>query len=558
MKSKKEKLQITALAAAASILLTGAGTPQAQNTNNIENTNRIDTTIELNTEKELKDLGVEIPKNKVSNIVRNELLLMRINQYILNSMKNLNNVDEKTSQVVDFLTKLIKNSKIKITGITYKYNHNGTHTITTNYVNKETGEKFTKTQTDKCSYEKNSNKCQICEGIKRTHTSSSSSSSNSHTHNYIEISKELIFNENGTHTVTTTYECPKDKVTKTTNTIENCTFGEIMQEEVNGETKEYQICKVCNGKYYIPEHIHTNSPTDIQYTVISSNEDGTHNLEGTYTCSECNEEVTITLTESCEYIENEKEIEKIEPSNFAITNTHLEVMHCTKCNSEYKKEVSCVPNDKKEFMGHLSQIYEYYTCEICGNRCEQYPHEHKYNGETYENNTTIEHKEVCFECKSGIIASKHDWTLSEDGTVATCYICNDSMPVQKHTHLPNNIGLMDLISSEEYKTGNVSKSQTLNPNPSYDDYCSAYEVNCKNCNGFYLSKRDHSFKDGVCTRNGCGIVDPNYTPTTFEETTNETEEKTVENYDEITYSTYENAYNPLEENNYSKKLIKSH
>ena len=35
---------------------------------------------------------------------------------------------------------------------------------------------------------------------------------------------------------------------------------------------------------------------------------------------------------------NEKEIEKIEPSNFAITNTHLEVMHCTKCNSEYKKD----------------------------------------------------------------------------------------------------------------------------------------------------------------------------------------------------------------------------
>lgn len=545
MKRKKSKLQVVALGAVASALITGAGVEPANNNTNIAPTG-ISASTDFNVNNELRNLGVELSASINIDVLKNDLLIMRLNNCILTQM-NSNDKDGKIKEIIEYLVKLVE-SKFKIISVTCKYNNNGTHTITTKYLNKMTGKEETRSLTKECTYPKNSNKCEVCYHVKR-HASSNSSSSNnnSHTHNYIKIEEVVISNANGTHDIISTYECPSDSKTKTETKTENCSLDNWVIDETG--TNMTATCDSCNytETKEIPAHVHSNPPTDLKYEVLEGNGDNTHTLKGTYTCETCGEELEKTKVEPCVNVTTGYEIF----SEYNSYNYHDRVDECTICNTESKVREECTKIGEMKCIDINGTIYDYYNCEFCNGYVDRFEHKNHTFGE-WDINPDY-HIRYCI-CVDEREKGEHVYSLSPDPddpnfNIATCDICAYSKKTLNHEHAKNEMGLMELLNSPFYDEL-ISKSQIKNPNPSPDDYCSRYDLKCKTCGMEYSITYAHKFVNGVCTRTGyCGgIVDPDYISDdiSYEE----------EFHNEVDYTDYESESN-TNETHKSLKLVQN-
>ncbi len=397
----------------------------------------------------------------------------------------------------------------------YVSNNNGTHTLITTYKCTSDDDIKTESEIKDCKFGE-----WVLSEDKKTLTSTcqncgytiSKQNIVEHIHNYVKINEKITYNNNDTHTKTITYRCQADGDTKVNSSTESCSFGSIVLENVEGVLKEYKICSKCNGKKYIRDHVHSNPPIDLQYNIIGGNGDNTHSLKGTYNCTICNEEIEDIKNEPCDNTTTGYEIF----SEYNSYNEHDRIGTCNTCGYENKIREACTKIGEMKYIKIGPYTYEYYNCEFCNGYVDRFEHTTHTFGE-WEMNDDY-HIRYCG-CVEAREEGEHQYTYEEDpdnsyNQKATCDICGYTKNVLNHTHLPHGMGLMDLIETDEYKSGNVSRSQVPNPNPAPDAYCSAYEVICPTCNTKYLIEYNHSFVNGVCTRKGyCGgMIDPNYVP----------------------------------------------
>lgn len=373
-------------------------------------------------------------------------------------------------------------------------------------------------------------------------------------HTHEPASQELQYslqssNENGTHILSATYQCNACKQLVEVTKVENCDYSVTVQpseiedkhqgiytctvcqhqkeqmvscipdgnfsiENVDNVMYEYQNCKECGERTNYKRHIHEEAPADLTYTLLSGNGDQTHTLVGTYQCTICKESLEVTKVEECDFSNSTPTYEKKGPDNFAIYNKHVEVTTCDVCGDSKRQEVPCVPNGTTEYMVWLSTIYEFQTCTDCNNRCEQYPHEHKYGD--WEPKDEREHQRRCA-CDSSPIIEEHSFSFVENKedpsqNKMVCPTCNMTLAVD-HPHLPRNMSLMDMIMSPIYSHV-INKTPINNPNPS-PEYCYRIDCYCPTCGVFYAVYYDHDYKNGVCTRiTRCGgVKDPDYVGT---------------------------------------------
>jgi len=277
-------------------------------------------------------------------------------------------------------------------------------------------------------------------------------------------------------------------------------------------------CKTCDYEQ-TREHVHQDAPEDITYTSTSNN-NGTHKLNATYLCGDCNEMVTIDKEEACNYTNRTYEIFSTYNSN----NQHHVVDTCDTCGYQKKELGDCVKTGDMQYIKINSTIYEYYNCELCNGYVDRMYHtEHQFN-EWEVTDTT--HISYCG-CIEGRIKGDHvfDIVTSEDGTnmVATCNVCGYSKTVPNHEHAKDNMDEIELVLSPYYYEL-VDTGLIANPNPSSYDYCRRYDLICKTCGIKYSIHYDHIFEDGECRSAYCGHVkDPNYQV----ETTDLDEEKVL-------------------------------
>lgn len=365
-----------------------------------------------------------------------------------------------------------------------------------------------------------------------------------HTHEFVKIDEKITINADGTHTITTIYECAKDKKQKIETKTEACNYEKtieqlpgntnkhleintcsvckdikkeekdcntsenILTEVVDGVVYQYRECDDCHGKVDYEEHkSHTDAPLDLEYVFDHANGDGTHELTGKYNCDICHEEVLLHKTESCDYSKSEKTYEQIPGGNFTVTNTHNVSQTCDVCGETKTEKEACTPTGDMNYMIFGAQTYEFYYCENCGYRCEQVPHfEHNYK--PWEPKDEKVHKKEC-PCYTSINDGDRELTethhmVFKDGSLV-CDVCSYTKEnVSEHKHAVDEMDLMDLL---DYFNQLMSYSQIMNPDPAADKYCSRYDIHCSECGAYYTIYQSHIEKESsnACGRNGCPI-----------------------------------------------------
>ena len=510
MKTKKEKLPIVALMTAASIALTGAS-------GGVNPTNQ-------KTDSPSINLSVDQNNYNLTGILNNDLAIMRISKYLLSQIKDLDSEDEKVNRVIELYKKINQYIEEKDhSHLTleehYKSNNDGTHTIEIKYVCLDTNEVRTETKTVKCTLKNKGSylECVKCDYTKDKANYDDNTNDNSHIHNLVKTSEEYRPKDDKTHEIITTYKCTSDNETQIKTSTGAHAFSEWKPSEDNKELTSnclkcgYEITK----ENIETEHKHSTPPSDLQYTITEPNGDGTHKLKGTYTCTECKEEVELEKNENCDYITESYEIF----SEYNSYNYHDRVDTCQTCGYENKVREECTKTGEIKYIKIGAYIYEYYNCEFCKGYVDRFEHT-KHNFGQWEYNPDY-HIRYCG-CVEGREKGEHQYSFTEDPTnehmqIATCDICNYTKQVLDHEHAKDGMGLTELLGSSFYDEL-ISKSQFANPDPSPDDYCSRYDLKCKTCGMDYSIYYGHNFVDGVCTRKGyCGgITDPNYTSKSIE------------------------------------------
>ncbi len=343
-------------------------------------------------------------------------------------------------------------------------------------------------------------------------------------------------NDDGTHTLKGIYTCSICKQEVTVNKVEDCSY-DISYEQSNEEdihnlvksckicqhriqekgscdykddwkyidnNKEVRYCTQCNGEQ-TREHEHENEPNDLQYVCKESNNDGTHTLEGVYTCSICEQEVTVNKVADCSY--------EVSYERTGVNDIHKIVKICSVCQYRIEEEGSCEPTGELKCKKVYSQIYEYYDCAQCGDWCQRSYHtEHKF-GE-WEYRDSREHIVYCI-CIEERGTETHNYVYDKEKQMVTCEGCHDTKPViNDHNHgkgTYRNMDLMQLVLNKEAYNELLDTGQQKNPIPNAESYCSRYDFLCRECGNTYCVYYDHSFENGVCTRKGyCGgIAEPN-------------------------------------------------
>lgn len=309
-----------------------------------------------------------------------------------------------------------------------------------------------------------------------------------------------------------------------TRTCNSCGYVETMDHThefsewnyaFNG--KDTRICGTCG---YIEErdHVHSEALEGLTYTYQKSNEDGTHAMGATYTCSICNQEVMDFKNVDCEYnpIQTYESVGITNPYNI-----HYIVDTCDVCGYKNKTEQGCTKVGDKKYVRIYDNIYEYYDCAVCGGYVDRNYHTvHDYGDWEYYDDHN--HRRSC-PCNGSFMRpdgteqegdcyyqeATHNM-VEQDGQMV-CPDCGYAIPLAPScSHAYDEMDLMDLVLSPYYKDL-LSKSQFSNPNPAPTDYCSRYDFKCSSCGAYYSIYYAHKFKDGKCTRGYCGhIDDPNY------------------------------------------------
>lgn len=325
-----------------------------------------------------------------------------------------------------------------------------------------------------------------------------------HVHNYGEevITYKDITDEG--HIAISTKTCSNagcDEPSIVTETYQEHAFDDGVLND--SETKITYTCSCGYQKEEDYEHIHSEVPSDLEYTFDSTNNDGTHKLKATYTCTKCNEEVTVYKNEDCEYSTTYESVGITNPNNI-----HTVINTCDICDYETRSSESCTKVGEMKYIKIYSNIYQYYDCEKCHGYVDRDYHTEHIFGE-WEIDEKY-HKRYCG-CVEGREIGEHTFL---NGVCTACGYTLD------HEHAPNNMDLMDLVLSPYYDQL-VSKSNFTNPNPNPDEYCYRYDLICSTCGVHYSIYYDHHYNNGICKRNGCQIQDPNYVPANYFEESNE-------------------------------------
>ncbi len=274
------------------------------------------------------------------------------------------------------------------------------------------------------------------------------------------------------------------------NSIQKHIWGEWISKDDMYDERECLHC----GTKQTASHVLITKETNVE-----ANQDGTHMIKAIKMCSNCNNTFETEEKESCNY-----EISSYQRTG--INDTHIEVKDCIVCKEHVEEEGTCVPIGELKLVKIYAQIYEYYDCELCGDMCKRQYHTNHQYGE-WEHKSDAEHIRYCI-CIEAREVRPHDYNYDGNSTL-TCEGCKDVKIVTAHNHgygTYRNMGLMELIKSPAYGEL-VDTSQISNPNPNPNDYCSRYDFRCKACGVYYHVYFDHDFQNGFCTRKGyCGAI----------------------------------------------------
>ena len=257
-----------------------------------------------------------------------------------------------------------------------------------------------------------------------------------------------------------------------------------------------QYCKELDSR----EHQHLEPPTDLQYTLKSSNRNNTHKMGAEYICEICQKTIVLTKDEACLYGD-------VFYEQTGVNDTHTEVRICQVCQYRKTQNGTCEPVGELKYIKVAAQVYEYFDCGLCGDWCKRAYHtEHHFgNWEYYDEYV---HKRYCG-CVEGREEEEHNYVYDKNTSMISCDVCADAREVESHEHGYNTVdemGLMNIIQSPAYAEI-LDHSQIVNPNPSAGSWCSRYEFRCQICGVKYYIHYAHKFENGVCTRKGyCGGI----------------------------------------------------
>ena len=305
-------------------------------------------------------------------------------------------------------------------------------------------------------------------------------------------------NKDGTHMLEASYTCKSCNNIVIKSKIELCDYNiSYLQNKTKGTHIEVKECNVC--KYTQEREENCTQDEELKYVYKSSNNDGTHILEGNGICKFCNNDIKISKNEGCVY---ETEYEKT-----GVNDIHIVVNKCRVCQYITREEGTCIPTGELKFVKIYAQIYEYYDCKLCADYCKRVYHTvHKFNDWEYRDSQT--HIRYCA-CTEGREIENHLYNYDRELGKIKCEACGDTKTVKDHDHgydTHDDMNLLDLLKSPAYNEL-LSFSQIANPNPSPDSYCSRYDFCCKTCGAGYSVYYNHTFVDGVCDRKGyCGGI----------------------------------------------------
>ncbi len=322
------------------------------------------------------------------------------------------------------------------------------------------------------------------------------------TRNHTKSTKtEITSLDNGSHKITNNTTCKTCDYTNVKEETQNCELQAwSYDKDLAVDTRS---CKDC-GYTETKEHEHSEIPENINYTVTVGPND-THTLEGNYNCTSCNDSVTVTKEEDCEYTYSydlSKEKDK-----------HTTIKDCNVCQNHIETLENCTPTGEIQSINDSGVLLDYYNCLDCNGRCQETKHiTHELGAWESKGNTHISY------CRCGYREEKdHDFTfvvIDPDNNIisgALCPECGHTFDVTPHAHAPHEMDLISLVTGPYYSQLE-SKSQIPNPTPNPDEYCSAYVVICSNCSREtkniikYRIEYGHKFQDGKCTRSYCGNI----------------------------------------------------
>ena len=276
-----------------------------------------------------------------------------------------------------------------------------------------------------------------------------------------------------------------------------------------GEDLDSEGCENCD---YVKtrEHQHEEASADVQYTFKVSNNDGTHELEGSYICNLCGETVSVSKNEECDFEETRKMTDEMHN----MRNIHIVLKDCKVCAYHREDEESCLSDGVTFYFRYLSQIYTAETFTISKYRCNQKPHfDHEFGKWTYYDKDT--HRREC-PCTDAREEEAHQYG-EYDPTLGGfyCPVCDYTEIVEAHDHGHGFAGkwgdknlMFDVVMNKEAYAELVNMSPIRNPEPSLETYCSRLDFQCNTCGVPYSAYMRHEFKDGVCV---CGVIEASAT-----------------------------------------------
>lgn len=318
----------------------------------------------------------------------------------------------------------------------YSKNNDGTHNVTENANCNTCGHEITKRYNADCNlsewtYNNTTNlderECNLC-GYEETRT-------HVHSEEPSDLQYSANSNDDGTHTLTAVYNCSICNKPITLNKEESCNFTEW---SYNFSTKlDERECDVC-GYDETRTHVHSEEPSDLEYDIYQSNNNGTHKLIAIYDCSICNQEVTLYKDADCKYGEwikkDEFSCKKECECGYILTKshdfetvagtvqkndtigTHNETQECI-CGATKSVEVDCTSDGKVEYYRVGNTVTEVEHCSVCLDVCVNDTHTHDF-GDNYikpEGISDYHTREcVCGEIDTAV-HNFTDWVVNSEG-----------------------------------------------------------------------------------------------------------------------------------------------
>lgn len=280
---------------------------------------------------------------------------------------------------------------------------------------------------------------------------------------------EYISNNDQTHKQITLNDCNTCDYIQRKETNEFCNLGKWKYNHITQQDE--RSCDKC-GYTKTKKHQHSQTPSNLQYTLDKTNGNGTHKLKATYNCSICNRAVTVYKDVNCNYSESTKVNtttckqtcttcghENKKAHNFkTVPNSvtpnptigkHNSTERCQDCSFEKQALVSCTGDGNKYYYINGDVVTVRENCLICKDICRDDIHNH-----TYGNYIPVDdknHKRVCDCTKESVEAHNYSsWELASDGqNKRTCSTCGHVQSVE-HTCNLSSHNKFPTIKTKDY------------------------------------------------------------------------------------------------------------